>query len=137
MELLGVHHVALKARDVRRTAAFYREVLGLEEIDRHHDDGKVRSIWLRCGGVIIMVERSEVWASGDGGPTEPDPFDPPGLHLLALTIAADARPSWARRLAELGHPVTQETDFTMYIRDPEGNRVGLSTWPVRSRGGVP
>lgn len=137
MELLGVHHVAVKVRDVRRMATFYREVLGLEELDRHQDERGLRSIWLRCGQAIVMVERSEAWAAGEAGVAEPDPLDPPGLHLLALTIAPDARSAWAHRLAEQGHPVTEETDFTMYVRDPEGNRVGLSTWPVRSRGGAP
>ena len=49
----GFHHVAIQARDVEQVAAFYREVLGLPEVARHHfDDGRLRSVWLsaRSGG---------------------------------------------------------------------------------------
>ncbi|MGC4063236.1 MAG: hypothetical protein QM784_01010 [Polyangiaceae bacterium] len=30
-----------------------------------------------------------------------------------------------------GHPVIHESDYTLYLRDPEGHRVGLSHWPHR------
>lgn len=47
MKTLGFHHVALKAHDVERVGAFYREVLGLAELRRwFRDDGTLRSIWL-------------------------------------------------------------------------------------------
>lgn len=130
METLGVHHVAIKARDTRRTAAFYAEVLGLTETNRNVDEHGLRSVWFECGAVIVMVERSEQVVE-----RHPPAFeaDPPGLHLLALSIAPAARSDWVRRLEALGHPVVHETDFTIYVQDPEGNRVGLTTWPDASR----
>lgn len=26
-------------------------------------------------------------------------------------------------------PIEGRTDYTLYLRDPEGNRIGLSHWP--------
>jgi len=124
----GLHHVAIKAGDVEKTAAFYRDVLGLAAIDRHLDDGgALRSIWLRAKDVIVMIERS---AEG----TEPlsergFTSDPPGLHLVAFAIAPADRGAWRARLEAAGHPIVHETRYTIYVLDPEKNRVGLSSYP--------
>ena len=130
MEPLGVHHVAIKTLDVRRLVDFYMGVLGLTETHRNVDGDGLRSIWLRCGTVTLMIERSAT-----GGERMKTPFesDPPGLHLVALAIAPDARSAWSKRLRDAGFNVLHETDFTLYVHDPDGNRVGLTTWPTPSR----
>ncbi len=84
----------------------------------------MRSLWLDAGGTILMLERSAV-----GGRTVPVADDPPGLHLLALGITASERGAWRRRLSDAGHEPYAATDFTLYVEDPEGNRIGLSHWP--------
>jgi hypothetical protein len=53
----------------------------------------------------------------------------PGLHLVALRIGLADRQAWEDRLAAAGVPVVHRTGFTIYVRDPEGNRVGLSHHP--------
>jgi catechol 2,3-dioxygenase-like lactoylglutathione lyase family enzyme len=124
----GLHHVAIKAADPERVAAFYRDVLGLPELARHAlPDGSLRSVWLGCGEAILMVERAVAAGSGPRDFSE----DPPGLHLVALRIAPEDRDAWRARLA-----VVHETAHTLYVQDPEGNRVGLSTYviPPRSSG---
>lgn len=125
MQVLGVHHLAIKAEDVSRVAAFYRDVLGLPEQTRHHDGRGLRSIWLTAGEAILMIERSGT----PGGARAAFEEDPAGLHLLALRIPAEAREAWRERLAAAGAPVRKETQHTLYTADPEGNRVGLSSWP--------
>ena len=130
MEPLGVHHVAVKAKDPERTAAFYREVLRLSETDRHEDDRGLRSVWLKASDTVLMIERSD---TAQPGPAPAFDEDPPGLHLLALRIRPEDRSAWIRELEARGHPVVQQTDYTLYVSDPEGNRVGLSTWPERLR----
>ena len=120
MEICGVHHLAIKAEDVERTARFYTEVLGLTAQRRNEDQQGLRSIWVTCGGTILMIERAT------GGRTPPAfHSDPPALHLLALTIPAAARAAWRERLEDAGHRIVHETEFTLYTQDPEGNRVGL------------
>lgn len=113
----GIHHIALFARDLERVARFYESVLGLaRETEHHHDDGRLRSIWLRAGDTRIMVEEAEA----DG------PSRPVGWQVVAFSIAAKDRQAAAARLSEAGHAVTHETEFTIYALDPEGNRVALS-----------
>ena len=53
----------------------------------------------------------------------------PGYFLLALRIGAGERESWETRLREHGIAVHHRTEWTLYFRDPEGNRVGLSHHP--------
>jgi catechol 2,3-dioxygenase-like lactoylglutathione lyase family enzyme len=121
----GVHHVAIKARDVERVARFYRDVLGLAEEKRHQDDaGSLRSVWLRAGTTILMIEQA---GTGDGRVARDFHSDPPGVHLIAFAIAASDRDAFAARL-----DVVHRTDYTIYVLDPEGNRVGLSSYPERA-----
>jgi len=87
-------------------------------------DGRAeRSLWLDLGqGAFLALER------GDGpGPAKAD--GAPGLHVLALGIARSERAAWSAHLTAAGHPVYHETEHTLYVRDPEGNRVALSHWP--------
>lgn len=130
MWLRGVHHVALGANDVERVAAFYREVLGLPERTRHHDADGLRSIWLEAAGVLLMIERSGAGPSSASG-EEPRPAGGalPSLRCLAFAIGAEERAAWRARLEERGHPIERESAFTLYTRDPEGNPIGLSSWP--------
>ncbi len=127
---MGVHHVAIKALDILATVAFYVEVLGLTETHRNVDDRGLRSVWLRCGEAIVMIERSD---TGGKVPTRAFGDDPPGLHMLALSIPADAREAWSAKISEMGHRIVHETQYTLYVQDPEGNRVALSTWPTASK----
>lgn len=123
-----LHHLALGAREVGRVAAFYRDLLGLPEIARHHfPDGSLRSIWLGLGGPALMIERTE---------------EPPrtvigvgaGPFLLALQLTAEECEVRERALATAGVAVESRTAHTRYFRDPEGNRVALSSYPLPERG---
>ena len=125
MRPTGVHHLAIKSTDPERLAGFYRDVLGLPVLARHtmpDAPDAVRSIWLSCGEAVLMVERA-----GRAGPA-PLSFedDPPGLHLLALRIDAADRAAWREALTRAGHAPVHETPWTLYVLDPDGNRVGLS-----------
>ncbi|HEU4384755.1 MAG TPA: VOC family protein [Anaeromyxobacteraceae bacterium] len=121
----GFHHLAVKVRDLEGCERFYREVLGLPVVRRWPDaSGTDRSVWLGVEGGFLALER------GEGAP-DARPFHDgrPGLHLLALRISAAERAEWEARLA--GHRVAVEhrTRWTLYLRDPEGNRIGLSHHP--------
>jgi catechol 2,3-dioxygenase-like lactoylglutathione lyase family enzyme len=121
-----VHHVAIATRDPQRLATFY-EGLGLARVKEHkEDDGRVRSVWLDLGGAaLLMLERADAPA--------PEATDfaqkTPGFHLLALSIAAANRSRVLQLLHERGVRVEQQTAFTVYLRDPDGNRIGLSHYP--------
>lgn len=127
MSVHGFHHLAIQVRDLPTAELFYAGVLGLPVIARHVDAaGAPRSIWVGVGEGFLALELCS-------GELLEAPFrDPaPGLFLLALRIAREERDAWEERLAAAGHPKVAETPFTFYVRDPEGNRVGLSHHPER------
>jgi len=119
-----LHHLALGARDVETVAAFYRDLLGLPEIERHRSpDGQVRSVWLDLGGAILMIERTHAAlcpVEGVGA----------GPFLLAFCADRGDRERLEPSLASAGFPVESRTEQTIYLRDPEGNRVGISSYPL-------
>ncbi len=124
---LGIHHVAIQARDLERVAAFYRDVLGLAELRRWHTpDGSLRSIWLGCGEGFVAIEHA-----GQGAlPSSQEFRDPaPGLHVVALRIDRDERDRIEAVLERIGAPVVHRTRWSIFVRDPEGNRVGLTHYP--------
>ena len=121
---LRLHHLALGARDVERVAAFYRAVFGLDETARHHhEDGTLRSVWLDLGGATLMVERtseSPRRVEGVGA----------GPFLLAFRVAAAQKDQLERSLEQAGAAIESRTEYTSYARDPEGNRVAISSHPL-------
>lgn len=121
----GVHHVAIGVRDLARCEAFYTGVLGLPVLRRWPaaDGTGDRSVWLDLGrGAFLALERvaGAAPAGVSGGP---------GYLMVALAIARAARGAWEARLGAAGVAVVHRTDYTLYVADPEGNRVGLSHWP--------
>jgi glyoxylase I family protein len=125
----GHHHLAIQVKDLPGAVRFYAEVLGLKVVRRWpREDGSPgeRSVWLSVGEgeEFIALESCDV----DRPPT---PFRDPhgGLHLLALRISPNDRHAWERTLAERGIDIVHRTRWTVYLRDPEGNRIGLSHYP--------
>jgi catechol 2,3-dioxygenase-like lactoylglutathione lyase family enzyme len=122
-----VHHVAVQVLDLAAAERWYTTVLGLPLLRRWQDaEGRDRSSWLGLeGDAFLALERcaggthsSGLWES-----------DAPGYLLLALRIPAADRASWERHLAEHGVAVERRSQWTLYFRDPEGNRIGLSSHP--------
>jgi glyoxylase I family protein len=124
---LGLHHIAIQAQDIERLARFYREAFGLAEMKRWFEpDGTLRSIWLACGEGFLAIERAAAGAK----PSElPFRHGVPGLHLFALRIRMDDRERIEKRLAELRVSVEHRTRWSLFVRDAEGNRIGLTHYP--------
>jgi len=114
----ALRHVALRVSDLARAETFYAGLLGLRVVRRHADDaGLPRATWLRAGDVVLMLE---LQLRGEG-PTEGS------AHVLGFDV--DSLAPWEKTLAEAGVAVVDRTPFTLFVRDPDGHRVGLSTYP--------
>jgi glyoxylase I family protein len=140
----GVHHVAIAVRDLGALEAFYSSVLGLPILRRWPaaqsstvaasagaaSDSAVgdRAVWLDLGnGAFLALERAAEPAVGASSDRTADPVL--GYLMIALRIASAARADWEARLAAAGVAIVHRTAYTLYVADPEGNRVGLSHWP--------
>jgi catechol 2,3-dioxygenase-like lactoylglutathione lyase family enzyme len=111
-----IHHLALRVADPERARAFYSDLLGLPERRRLTDERGLRAIWLQAGEALLMLERElrgRGEATGSG-------------HLLAFAVA-DLRP-WEEKLRAARVAIDDRTETTLYFRDPDGHRVGVSTY---------
>ncbi len=113
---MRIHHVAFRTRDLDRLERFYVGVLGLAVLRRTEH----RSLWLDAAGTIVMLERSE--------PDEAD-IEPESKELVCFALAPHERPVLQQRLETAGVPIEARTSYTLYFRDPDGRRVGLSSYP--------
>jgi catechol 2,3-dioxygenase-like lactoylglutathione lyase family enzyme len=127
VNVLGFHHVAVQVHDVAKVAAFYVELLKLPELKRfHRDDGSLRSIWVGTSNQPQAGHHGFI-AIEEIRPTTPD--GALGYSMVALRIHASERRAIVEELARRGLLIERETSWTMYVRDPEGNLVGLSHHP--------
>lgn len=113
---MRVHHLAFRTDDLPALEHFYAVVLDLPVVRRQGD----RSVWLDAGGTIVMLEKC-----GDGEPAIPDA----SMEVVAFAIAPQDREHVAARLAAAGLVIEARTAYTLYVRDPDGRRIGLSSYP--------
>lgn len=115
----------LFVRDVARTAAFYRDVLGFEIL--RDAPGGYTSIG-REGAVLGLVAIAQV---PDAHPARPRPGQPSGLGVELVVVVADVSALHARAVAS-GHGqvsplVTQPWGLTDFrIVDPDGYYVRVT-----------
>jgi catechol 2,3-dioxygenase-like lactoylglutathione lyase family enzyme len=109
-----IHHLALRVRDLEASREFYSGILGLPQMK----PGDSRSLWLRAGDSILMLERSLRGKGAEEG----------SGHVLAL--AADHLEVWEEKLAAAGIPIDDRTPHTLFVRDPDGHRGALSVYEL-------
>ena len=115
---MRVHHLAFRTVDLAKLERFYVDAIGLAVVRRDEACG----VWLDAGGTIVMLELRE-----PGEPAHPAE----SKELVAFAIEPDTRALCTDRLTRAGIAIEATTDFTLYVRDPDGRRVGLSSYPVR------
>jgi catechol 2,3-dioxygenase-like lactoylglutathione lyase family enzyme len=125
----GVLETSLYARDLKRTAAFYRDLFGFKALV---DSPRLAAFEIAQRSVLLVFQ---------AGATEQDVVDPGGtipghdgrgrLHL-AFSIGADDLDAWREWLAERGVDIVGEYRWprggtSLYMRDPDGALVELAT----------
>jgi catechol 2,3-dioxygenase-like lactoylglutathione lyase family enzyme len=113
---MRIHHLAFRTGDLARLERFYVYALGLAAIRRN----EARSVWLDAGGALVMLEQRD----------EGEPPVAASKELVAFAIGPDTRALVLERLAAAGVAIEATTEFTLYVRDPDGRRIGLSSYPV-------
>ena len=110
-----LHHLALRTRDITQVARFYQDWFGLQVVR----DMPPRSVWLGLDeDAVLMVEAA--------GPEEPS-IPAGSLELVALRVSVEQRAALRARLLAAGR-LEAETAHTLYFRDPDGRRIGASSY---------
>lgn len=114
---LQFHHLALRTSDVPALAAWYCAMFDLIEAR----DLMPKSIWLGLAqDAMLMIEAREA--------DEPAPT-PGSMEMFAMRVTPVFKQEVKRRAVDRGC-FDGETEHTVYVRDPEGRRVGVSTFDL-------
>ena len=135
----NIGHVHLKVADIDRALAFYRDVLGFDQVMRIGD----HAAFVSAGGYHHHIGLN-TWHSRRGGPAPPHHT---GLYHFAIRYETRRDLGAAvRRLVEAGVPLQGVADHgvseSVYLADPDGNGIELtrdrpeSEWPRDERGGI-
>jgi catechol 2,3-dioxygenase-like lactoylglutathione lyase family enzyme len=121
----GLDHVALSVSDLKRSSAFYADVLGLE---RAHDEWH-EPVFMAAEGTglaLFSVESHE--SSGD-----PDAKPPARFLHVAFRVDREGFETAQAELADRGIE-TQFADHgsahSIYFDDPDGHKVELTSYEV-------
>jgi glyoxylase I family protein len=130
MRLTGLHHVTLICRDLTRTTAFYRDLLGLALVgeQRNQDDPESRHFWFGEGsgapGTLISFLEYPAMPQGVVGAGS--------THHVALAVESpEEQLAWRDYLRAHGVPCTDVFDRaqfrSIYLRDPDGHIIEIAT----------
>jgi catechol 2,3-dioxygenase-like lactoylglutathione lyase family enzyme len=125
MRVAGILETCLYAVDLEPVAAFYSDVLGLEEFARAVD----RHVFFRAGDGVFLLFNPE--RTSDPGHDLP-PHGARGPGHVAFAVPATDILAWRDRLRRLDVPIEAEVKWpkgglSLYIRDPAGNSVEFAT----------
>jgi glyoxylase I family protein len=126
MRITGIHHITLLVKDLSRSAAFYRNVLGLRLVKQtvNEDDRSARHFIFgdEDGLMITCLEYPDLDEGKVGrGST----------HHFALAVDSEAElAAWKQYLDQKGIPTTDvmdRDDFrSIYLRDPDGHIIEIA-----------
>jgi glyoxylase I family protein len=130
MRITGLHHITVICRDLERTTAFYRDVLGLALVLEgvNDDDPDRRHFWFgdadgAPGTLISFLEYDSL----------PDGVTGAGsTHHFAFAVdSAEELEAWRDYLRSRGVPSTEVLDrrrfSSLYCRDPDGHIVEIAS----------
>lgn len=122
----GLDHVAIGVSDVERSQRFYEDTLGLE---RTHRDWEF-PIVMAAMGTGIAIFPKELHPS-----STPDDVEPPAVRILHIAFRVDgAGFEEARRTLGESGVETRFADHgishSLYLHDPDGHRVELTTYDL-------
>jgi len=130
MQLQGLHHLTAIVRDMARTIAFYRDLLGLGIVHDgpSDDDPETRHVWFgaadgRPGQLVSFMEYPELPQGVVGiGSTH---------HFAFAVDSAEEQEAWRDYLRGRGVECTDVFDrgafHSIYLRDPDGHIVEIAT----------
>ena len=130
MRLTGLHHLTAIVRDLDRTTAFYRDVLGLTLVRQgaSDDDPDARHFWFAVGDpaaghlISFLEYPSMPPATAGTGSVQ---------HFALVVETAEEQEAWRDYLRSRGVQTTDVFDRggfrSIYVRDPDNHIVEIAT----------
>jgi lactoylglutathione lyase len=97
MKVRKLLHTRMRVDDIERTVAFYRDVLGLEVVERHASPRGSKLAFLKAAGSEELIE---ICSFPSSGPVEVQP------DLVHLAFEVDDLDATIADLAQQGVPIT-------------------------------
>jgi lactoylglutathione lyase len=119
-------HTRYRVTDLDKTVAFYRDIIGLQEVDRKVSPRGSKLVFLKAPQSEELIEICEFPASG---PVIVGP------DLTHLAFAVDDLDAFARHAAAKGHPLsdgptpTSNGSIIAFVDAPEGYEVEIIQRP--------
>jgi catechol 2,3-dioxygenase-like lactoylglutathione lyase family enzyme len=120
--------MVLEVADLEQSVAFYRELLGMVEVERWGDPRP--AVWVGIGLHQVLG----LWPRQSGGPDVGLYGSRGGAHVhFALYVAPHTLDHWQQHLLARGidvkGPITfGGTNRSLYVTDPDGHVVELAEW---------
>src|SRR3954451_15695389 len=115
-------HTRYRVKDLEKTVAFYRDVLGLQEVRRHTSGRGSQLVFFKAPG---SEEEIEICKFDESGPIVVGP------DLTHLAFAVKDMDAFAKHAAAKGYPLsdgphrTSSGDAIAFIDAPEGYEIEL------------
>jgi hypothetical protein len=110
--LLIIHHIAIGTPHLLEMVEFYSLLPGLKFLEWKLDENKEkRSAWIDAGGILLMIEKR----SYKKGP-----------EAIVFSIQCITESNFKNL-----PPILSKTDYTIYLEDYDGNKVGYSSFPEK------
>ncbi|MCK5688517.1 VOC family protein [Myxococcota bacterium] len=116
---MKIHHIALRTHQLAWVLSFYQRIFGFE-IKRENPG---HSFWLSMGKgeSVLMIEQAS---------KNEAPYSHQSLEFLAFSVSSDERLAFKEHLKKEGVILEDESEHTLYFRDPDGRRIGVSSYPL-------
>lgn len=144
-------HVSVTVSDMNRSLAFYCDMLGLKEVERHHLEGDTISKMAGKPGVIMEVVRLiapetpgvmldlQQYVAPEGKVSDAQLGDVPHSHLCfgVPDVWAAYQDLKARGVEFISEPVSFDLDwgvvYVVFFKDPDGFILELMQVPIEKK----
>ncbi len=130
-----VMEITLEVSDLERAAHFYRDIVGMPEVERWQERP---AIWLKAATGTYLG----LWKPESGGPGVGLHGSQGGMHIhLAFLVPHGTLDELETRLRDAGISIDGDDKLTperrsLYMHDPDGNVIEFADW-TRSWEGLP
>ncbi|WP_411821307.1 VOC family protein [Leptospira sp. 'Mane'] len=109
-----IHHIAIGTQSVQVLSNFYKKIPNCIFLKENlcPNSEEVRSVWFQISKTILMIEDGNKEAA----------------RALVFQCNEEDRANWKTFLNSVS--VSERTEFTIYFSDPDGNKLGISSFPT-------